>query len=155
MKEDKQRKAVDKIPADIIYREYSSLDLKYVQSLMNELGYSVSDEDLSANIKEIQQRGGIIYVAERDNHLIGCICAMIDARLAEGVYGEIVSLIVSEKSRGAGVGSSLVRLCEKWLSKRVGKMRVRANEIRTSAHSFYTTLGYKEVKNQKVFIKKL
>ena len=155
MSENKQNKTADIIPSNIHYREYLDTDLKYVQSLMNELGYSVAEEDLSANIKEIQQRDGVIYVAEFDNRLIACICSMVDARLAEGVYGEIVSLIVSEKSRGVGVGSSLVRLCEKWLSKRVGKMRVRANEVRSKAHSFYTTLGYKEVKTQKVFIKKI
>lgn len=136
-------------------REFIKVDLKYVQSLMSELGYLISEEDLLTNITEIQQQGGTIFVAEANSQLIGCICAMIDARLAEGVYGEIVSLIVSEKYRGGGVGKCLVKTSEKWLRKRVQKIRVRANEVRTDAHSFYRRLGYEEVKNQKVFIKTL
>jgi len=142
-----------KTSSKINCREYSKTDLKYVQTLMAELGYSVTEDDLSENILYVQQREGVIFVAELNNKLIGCICSMIDARLAEGVYDEIVSLIVSEKFQGLGVGTRLVRISEEWLCQRVSKIRVRANVIRTNAHSFYRRFGYKEVKNQKVFIK--
>lgn len=149
------QKMVEQNSAKIHCREYEKADLAYIQSLMHELGYSVTGEELRSNIKEIQQRDGVVFVAELNNQLVGCICSVIDVRLAEGVYGEIVSLIVSDKSRGVGVGKSLVEISEKWLCQRVEKIRVRANVIRTGAHTFYRKLGFEEVKNQKIFIKKL
>lgn len=139
----------------ITCREYKNSDLKCVGSLMYELGYSVAEEELRTNVKEIQKRDGVIFVAELNNQLVGCICSVIDVRLAEGVYGEIVSLIVADKFRGHGVGKRLVEVSENWLYEHVNKIRVRANVIRTSAHSFYNKLGFEEVKNQKVFIKRL
>ncbi len=155
MKDGNNQQTPEKISAKIHCREYEQSDLSYVKSLMHELGYSVAEEALCLNIKEIKQRDGVVFVAKLNNQLVGCICAVIDVRLAEGVSGEIASLIVSDKSRGAGVGRSLVETSEKWLGTRVEKIRIRANEIRTNAHSFYRNIGYKEVKKQTVFIKKL
>jgi len=109
----------------------------------------------SNNIIEIYKKGGEIFVAEKNGEAIGSVCVLIDARLAEGVYAEIVSLIVSEKEQGKGIGKELVKKAEAWASKRVNKIRVRANEIRNSAHAFYKNQGYEEIKTQKIFIKKM
>ena len=120
-----------------------------------ELGYSVDQSELIENIKEILKRDGAVIVAEENNEIIGSVCVLIDVRLAEGIYAEIVSLVVSKKSRGKGVGKALVKEAEKWASYRVKKIRVRANEIRFSAHAFYQNQGYNHIKSQKIFIKKL
>jgi GNAT superfamily N-acetyltransferase len=122
---------------------------------MQELGYSVKLTELSNNIREIYKKGGEIFVAEKYGEAVGSICVLMDARLAEGVYAEIVSLIVSEKEQGKGIGKKLVKEAEAWASKRVNKIRVRANEIRNSAHTFYKNQGYEEIKTQKIFIKKV
>ncbi len=108
---------------------------------------------MKSNIQEIKNRGGAVFVAEVNGRVVGSICSVIDARLAEGVYGELVSLIVSEKFRGTGVGKGLVEVGEQWIGKRATRIRVRANEIRSDAHDFYKHLGYRESKTQKVFIK--
>jgi GNAT superfamily N-acetyltransferase len=79
----------------------------------------------------------------------------MDARLAEGVYAEIVSLIVAQEARGKGIGKELLQEAESWAGKRVNKIRIRANEIRNSAHAFYKNQGYEEIKSQKIFIKKV
>lgn len=120
---------------------------------MLELGYSIELMELSNNICEIYKKGGEIFIAERDGESVGSVCVLMDARLAEGVYAEIVSLIVSEKARGKGVGKELVQKAEAWAMERVNKVRVRANEIRSSAHAFYRNQGYEETKTQKIFIK--
>jgi GNAT superfamily N-acetyltransferase len=137
----------------ILYREYDKADTTSITYLMSELGYSVDEEELKFNIQEIQNRGGTVFVAEVNGRVVGSICSVIDARLAEGVYGELVSLIVSEKFRGTGVGKGLVEVGEQWIGKRATRIRVRANEIRSDAHAFYKHLGYRESKTQKVFIK--
>lgn len=155
MKKDSNQREREKISEKIDCRVYEDSDLSSVKSLLYELGYAVTEEELHKSIQAIQQRDGVIFVADLNKQVIGCICSIIDTRLAEGVYGEIVSLIVFEKFRGYGAGKRLVEASEKWLCKRVNKIRVRANEIRTDAHSFYSRLGFKETKNQKVFIKSL
>ncbi len=120
---------------------------------MAELGYPVELIDLENNINAIHKNGGEIFIAENQNKVIGSVCVLLDARLAEGMYAEIVSLIVSESHRGKGIGKTLVEKAENWARKRVNKIRVRANEIRESAHFFYISQGYKEIKTQKVFTK--
>ena len=122
---------------------------------MLELGYSVELTELGNNILEIYKKGGEIFVAEKNGEAIGSVCVLIDTRLAEGVYAEIVSLIVTEKEQGKGIGKELVKKAEAWASKRVNKIRVRANEIRNSAHAFYKNQGYEEIKTQKIFVKKV
>lgn len=134
-------------------RKYQQDDLAKLQKLMMELGYSVDLPELSENIREIYNKGGEIFIAENDGEVVGSICVLIDARLAEGVYAEIVSLIVSENTRRQGIGKELAKEAETWARKHVNKIRVRANEVRSLAHAFYKSQGYEEIKTQKVFIK--
>ena len=140
---------------NLIIRQYIERDLGKLKILMGELGYSLELNELIINIEAINKKGGSIFVAEAEAQLVGSICAIIDVRLAEGVYGEIVSLIVSEGYRGSGVGRKLVGEAEKWVSNHANKIRVRANEIRSDAHLFYKSQGYQEIKSQKVFKKLL
>jgi len=138
---------------NIQYREYQDCDLDIFQKLMIELGYSIELSELERNIQEIKRRGGIVIVAERKSEVIGSVCAIIDVRLAEGLYVEIVSLVVSEKHRRKSIGKSLIKEAAIWAKNYVNKIRVRANTVRTSAHSFYESQGFEETKQQKIFIK--
>ena len=137
----------------ISYRRFQQTDLHGLIKLMFELGYPTKEEEFKKTTREIIKRDGMIFIAEEDGRIIGSSCAIIDVRLAEGVFGEIVSLVVSENFRGCGVGKHLVQMSEEWIYKRVNNVRIRANVIRDDAHSFYGHLGYKEKKEQKVFIK--
>ncbi|SHO50833.1 GNAT family N-acetyltransferase [Desulfopila aestuarii] len=134
-------------------RIFKNDDIVALNNLIAELGYNVDQKELEKNIHEIQMRGGAIFTAEVGNEVVGSVCAIIDVRLAEGVYAEIVSLVVSSNHRGKGFGKELVHAAECWAKNHVKKIRVRANVTRTAAHSFYDALGFKEDKEQKVFIK--
>ncbi len=140
---------------EISIRPYRNTDLNELILLMDELGYPLDRHDLQGNIEMIFKREGAILVAEKESQIIASICAITDVRLAEGVYGEIVSLIVSKDYRNMGVGRKLVAEAEKWLGKYVGKIRVRANTVRGDAHKFYERQGYTEIKSQKLFKKDL
>ena len=136
-------------------REYVPTDLESLKVLMFELGYSVTLSELKDTVSEIYNQHGIIFVVEQEQQVIGCVCVVIDVRLAEGICAEIVSLVVSEEFRGQGLGKALVQVAENWATGRVGKIRVRTNTIRSAAHSFYESQGFDTIKTQKVFIKKL
>jgi GNAT superfamily N-acetyltransferase len=123
-------------------------------SLMSELGYVHDQQSISTNINEVQLRGGEIFVADVNGKIAGCVCAILDARLAAGLCGEIVSLVVAQEYRGSGIGKGLVAYAERWLGTKVDKVRIRANVIRAEAQGFYQSQGYQEEKIQKLFTKK-
>ncbi len=139
----------------ISVRLYLEADRFALQQLMTELGYSLNDDEMVDHIREIRAKDGEVFVAEVAGSVVGCICAIIDVRLAAGKYGELVSLTVTRNYQGSGIGTILVRHGESWLRTRVNKIRVRANTIRNKAHGFYEALDYKPIKSQKIFIKEL
>ena len=134
-------------------RQYEPGDLKNVHQLMHELGYPMDEDDLKFNIDLIQQRNGRIIVAEVNGITVGCISILINAGLAEGLFGEIISLIVLKDFRGMGIGKKLVLNAENWLKPKVKKTRIRANSIRIDAHKFFKSLGYQDIKTQITFMK--
>lgn len=136
-----------------LYRKYTHQDAKALVLLMAQLGYDHSEESLSANVSAVRAQGGEVLVAELAGNVLGCVSAIIDARLAEGVKGEIVSLVVSEEARGQGLGKGLILEAEKWLSGKVSVIRVRANALRERSRVFYEALGYRKEKTQAVLIK--
>ena len=134
-------------------RQYEQSDINSVHQLMNELGYPMNVDDLIFNLNLIQQRNGRIIVAEANGNTVGCISILINAGLAEGLFGEIISLFVLKDFRGKGIGKKLVSHAENWLKPKVKKIRIRANSIRLEAHKFYKSLGYHEIKTQISFRK--
>ncbi len=67
---------------------------------------------------------GIIFVAEMGENVVGCLSAIINAGLPEGMFGEIVSLVVSREYRGSGIGKCLVNQAEVWFKPKVNKIRI-------------------------------
>jgi len=139
----------------IRYRPALEKDLTALAVLITELGYETTPTMMEARIAEIRANQGEVLVAELEQEVIGCINMIIDIRLAEGKAGEIVSLIVTQKCQGLGVGKGLVCAAEQWLIHRCDRVRVRANTLRCDAHRFYQSLGFTAVKTQQVFIKDL
>jgi GNAT superfamily N-acetyltransferase len=139
----------------LTYQKLDITDCFKLKPLIHQLGYDIDANDIEANITEIRERQGEVFVAKIDDELIGCVNAIIDVRLAAGTTGEIVTLVVLEEYRGMGVGKTLVATAEAWLAERVTTIRVRTNSIRTAAHQFYLGAGYQELKTQKIFKKNL
>lgn len=130
-------------------------DASALVGLMAELGYSHTIESIKENMKGVENRGGSVFVAVLNGSVLGCICAIIDVRLAGGECGEIVSVIVAQEHRGKGIGKKLIKHAEAWLGTKTGSIRIRANALRQEAHEFYKSLGYEEEKTQTIFKKNL
>ena len=138
-----------------VYRPFNSDDLPALIPLIEQLGYNHSENSLLKNIEAVRKSGGEVFIAERNGKVMGCVCAIIDVRLAEGTQGEIVSLVVLEEMRGFGLGKGLVNAAEEWLFQYADTVRVRANEIRAEARQFYLGMGYEVSKIQVVLTKKV
>lgn len=138
---------------NVVIRPLKKKDIETVRQLLNELGYPLDKDKLLTNIDHVHQKNGIIFVAEINREVVGCLSAMVNVGLAEGLFGEILSLVVSEKHRGKGIGKILVEQAEEWLKPKTDRVRIRANTLRLDAHRFYKSLGYQEIKTQISFIK--
>ncbi|MCB8979354.1 MAG: GNAT family N-acetyltransferase [Ardenticatenaceae bacterium] len=141
--------------SDLIIRSAAEADYAELQGLLRQLGHELAVSSVAENVQQIRARGGEVFVAERNGRLVGCVAAIIDVRLAGGICGEIVSLVVTEAERGQGIGRKLVRQAEQWFGQTMPTIRVRTNSIREAAHRFYETDGYQLEKSQRVYKKRL
>ncbi|WP_051305572.1 GNAT family N-acetyltransferase [Desulfogranum mediterraneum] len=129
-------------------------DLDSLGPLLRTLGYRVTPVELAQRLVLIRRQSGELLVAEKGEQLVGCIQAARDIRLAEGQWGEIVSLVVAESYQGQGGGQRLLSSAESWLrAQGLDSIRIRANSRRTAAHRFYLRQGYQAQKQQQLFIK--
>ena len=132
-------------------------DVPALAELLGQLGYIIGLKELTERVHLISSGGeSTLLVATNNETIVGCVQAMIDRRLAEGSYGEVVSLVVDEAERGQGIGKKLVEAAEAWvMSKGYNRMRVRSNAMRDKAHRFFERFGFEEIKRQKIFTKSL
>jgi ribosomal protein S18 acetylase RimI-like enzyme len=101
-------------------------------------------------LRKVQEEHGAIFVAETDNEIAGCIIGCIpepsDADMLESYpvkEGSILELIVSEKSRGSGLGSELMKVMEEYFLQEGCKFaRVACFAPNVDAHTFYEKYGY-------------
>jgi len=109
-----------------------------------------AEEYVEKTLKRVQEKHGAIFVAETDNEIAGCIIGCIpepsDSDLLESYpvkEGSILELIVSEKSRGSGLGSELMKVMEEYFLKFGCKFsRVACFAPNVDAHIFYEKYGY-------------
>ncbi|MBB3140018.1 GNAT family N-acetyltransferase [Halomonas organivorans] len=139
----------------IRFRQATKADAEALAGLMGQLGYAHGPDGVSDNLAAMVARGDAVIVAEGERGIVGCVSAILDVRLAEGRCGEIVSLVVTQTSRGAGLGAELVAAAEAWLRPRTDRIRVRANVTREAAHAFYRRQGYRLDKRQCLLVKSL
>jgi GNAT superfamily N-acetyltransferase len=69
---------------------------------------------------------------------------------------EIAGLVVDAAARGRRIGAALVSAAEAWAAERdCQALRVRCNVVRKRAHAFYLRERFREIKEQKVFERKI
>lgn len=139
----------------LIFRHAAEGDAEVVSALLFQLGYSVSPEEVLMRIKGIRNADGDVFVAVLgDGKVVGCVQVKKELRLAEGMFAELVSLVVDEGCRNTGVGKKLIRLVEKWCHEQsLGCLRIRCNSERAGALQFYAKAGFSQSKEQSVLEK--
>jgi GNAT superfamily N-acetyltransferase len=133
-------------------------DASRIAALSEVLGYPVSSSVLEARLQRILSRHeDIVLVAEgASGGIIGWVHAADQETLESGRRCEILGLVVDAAHRGQGVGRQLVDAVEAWAAQRgIGDVTVRSNVVRAESHRFYGSLGYRGVKTQHVYRKRL
>ena len=142
---------------EIFIRDIAEQDAEAINALSTQLGYTMSIEQTLSNIRSVlRTKGHNAFVAILENKIRGWVGVAEALQIESAPFCEIRGLIVDEKLRERGIGKLLIEKVKQW-SKETGNktLRLRCNMIRKEAHLFYQHLGFREIKEQKVFEMKI
>lgn len=128
-------------------------DSELIAGLSNQLGYDTSNEKTSNRLSEILNNpDNCVFVVLDNENLIGWIHGFYSLKLESDSYIEIAGLVVDQYYRRQGVGRILISKVIEWCQlKKNNRIRVRCNVRRQDAHLFYSSMGFVEIKEQKIF----
>src|SRR5215469_6617662 len=137
----------------IFISQISEKDVFDVTLLCHQLGYDLSENQISENIRSIlNNKDNDAFVAVFENRVIGWIGVSQALQVESAPFCEIRGLIVDNLYRKNGVGKMLIEKAAGWgREKGNKKLKLRCNVKRTEAHLFYQHLNFKESKQQKGF----
>ena len=145
-------------------RPANAADAERLAALSTELGYPSSPEQIQRRLRPLDgDADHLVSVAEvqagqdgEAGRVVGWIHAYVSRVIESNPRAEIGGLVVDTGFRGAGVGRRLMEHAEGWArSKGLEAVYLRSNVMRQDAHRFYQGLGYKIIKTQHAFLKKL
>jgi len=138
---------------EVIIRDIIEEDAEAVNTLSGQLGYIMPLEQTIANIRSVlATKGHHAFVAVHENKIVGWIGVAEALQIEAPAFSEIRGLIVDERYRGSGIGKLLIEKVKQWSTQAGNKtLRLRTSIVRKEAHLFYAHLGFKEIKEQKVF----
>lgn len=133
-------------------------DAAAVAGLSGQLGYAVPAAVVAARLARLVERSDQVLLAALDER--GNVAGWIhgaEQHLVEAERRcEILGLVVDRQRRRGGVGRRLVAEVEAWAAQRgLTEMSVRSNVTRLESHPFYEGQGYRRVKTQQVYRKRL
>ncbi|MFN9076704.1 MAG: GNAT family N-acetyltransferase [bacterium] len=133
-------------------------DAAVIATLVGELGYSASADDIQARLPLLlgSDRYFLAVATAADGGLLGLVNAEQRLNIESGTSFELTGLVVASSARRGGVGSALVAAAESWaVARGATTMRVRSNVVRPEAHAFYARLGYGLRKTQHCYARSL
>ena len=142
---------------NVALRSAAESDAHAVTALTAQLGYAVSEPEVSERLARIVTRDAERFVvAEIDRRVVGWLhaveCDYVDAER----FVTIAGLVVDRDYRGQGIGRLLLECGEAWAANRgFAIVRLASSVGRSGAHRFYERLGYRNVKTQYSFAKSL
>lgn len=138
-------------------RPMIAADAEHVAALTTELGYRSTAEQIAQRFARIDgQRQQMVFVAEDSGVVVAWLHVAVHPYLENDASAEILGLVVAEGHRGRGVGRDLLTTAEAWArSHHCATMRVRSRVARERAHAFYEREGFRRVKTQHCFEKRI
>ena len=133
-------------------------DAAVIATLVGELGYSASADDIKARLPLLlgSDRYFLAVATAADGGLLGLVNAEQRLNIESGTSFELTGLVVASSARRGGVGSALVAAAESWaVAHGATAVRVRSNVVRPEAHAFYARLGYGLRKTQHCYARSL
>jgi len=138
-------------------RHAAPTDATALIQLIDELGYTITKDELTANLHMYEKVQGFVFVAVEDERVVGFISGLfIPLFHAPGPMFRITALCVQASQRGSGIGSSLLQRIEEICKKKeCNYIEVTSGPTREKdAHNFYESHGYLKYKGKR-FTKRL
>jgi GNAT superfamily N-acetyltransferase len=128
-------------------------DAHAIADLCEQWGHQSTKEKILRCLQDIIRNSDhVIYVMLNDDQIIGWIHGIYSLRIESDPFVEIGGLVVDKDFRRQGSGKFLVGKIVEWsLLRNCHVIRVRCNIIRKEANAFYSSIGFKEIKQQKVY----
>jgi GNAT superfamily N-acetyltransferase len=126
--------------------------------LAGQLGYPCAAREVRVRLAALKDpRQYAVFVAEMpDGQVSGWIGVYIFRSVETAPCAQISGLIVDRGQRSRGIGQLLLDAAAKWARRRgCGEIAVHCNVIRRRAHRFYERHGFRHVKTQRLFSKRL
>jgi GNAT superfamily N-acetyltransferase len=132
-------------------------DAERLAALSTELGYPMTAAEAVARFQDLVRHADhALLVAEVAGRVEGWIQVSRTRVFEAPASVEIAGLVVDAAARGRRIGAALVSAAEAWAAERDCRaLRVRCNVVRKRAHAFYLRERFREIKEQKVFERKI
>jgi GNAT superfamily N-acetyltransferase len=143
---------------NIQIRDAFEEDSSALSSLVTELGYPTTPEQMEVRLRSItEQPGHKTLIAEVEGTIVGMVGACIGYYYEhDGTYLRVLAMVTSATTRNKGIATALLTAVEEW-GKEQGASSVFLNsgnrKEREAAHAFYLKRGF-EAKSTG-FVKKL
>ncbi len=133
---------------EIIIRIATTIDVRGLLPLMEQLGYSQNTQDFEKRLEIFTSKEGYgIAVAEESQTIIGLVAWSKSINfVSTATRIRIESLIVNEQYRNQGIGKNLMNFVEdiaKTLSPCIIDLTSGLRREKDGSHEFYKALGYK------------
>ncbi len=132
-------------------------DTPRIAALATQLGYPSTASEVRKRLERIRRDDDhFVSVAEIGGKVVGWVHAFVKYSIDAGPRAEIGGLVVDESHRGAGLGKLLMGEAEEWArSRELEGVYLRSNVLREPAHAFYEAIGFRRIKSQHCFFKRL
>jgi len=130
-----------------IIRQANFNDCLSIMSLMSQLGYPMTNEELLQRMKiYLNANDSQIFVAEQENIIVGVVAITSwHAFVGAKKVCRVSALVIDEKYRGFGIGRSLMAATEDYARKQEClfiELTSALHRAKDGAHDFYKKLGY-------------
>lgn len=128
-------------------------DLDSIALLSDQWGYHNDRDKMFRGLQDILKHSDhIVILIEHEQEIAGWIHGIYSLRLSGDPFVEIAGLVVDSRYRRRGIGRFLVEGIIHWAKKmNCTLVRVRCNTVRKEANLFYISIGFQEIKQQKVY----
>lgn len=118
-------------------------DLPYIISLILELGYEITEEEVKERLEILNNDSNSIYAETSNNEVVGLVHTAIYNTMLLKKAAIIMALVVAKDYRRNGLGDLLINKAEQWAKEnRSLGIRLYSGTSRTDAHIFYKSCGY-------------
>jgi GNAT superfamily N-acetyltransferase len=143
---------------DIQFRNIKKQDIEKMVQMSNEIGYEVRYEKFSERINELIKNDSlsIIVAANEENKIIGWIQIEICNFLFLDKTCNILGIFIDKNYRGNKIGRKLIEKAEIWAKeKECLVLKICSDITRIDSHAFYEHMGFKLVKTEQVFLRRV